>query len=381
MRIQVNLPRVEPENYAMPTTCPYGCGSQHFKPHGVQGERKPLRDPQYTEVVSPRYVCVRCQRSFRVYPRGVGPGPQSDRLKGMTVLLYVLGLSYGAIEDFTFALGCGVGKTTAYNNVQAAGEHAQQRQRQTVQHGGKRAVIGADGTYVRLKGVPTGIEVVVDPQNGELLGLEIVVSEGQEEIIDVIRDIATEVDAEVLVSDAHGAYTGVADETGLDQQLCRRHVKENVENVADDLEQQLAANEPPPEDSDLTPEQLTADLQQLRTLVWERPKDGEKQLETLYDRYKGVPKPPVGVRHTVWYRMRMLVTRLWEWWRKFTLDQRRADVPGTNNACERLIGWWIKERYRMMRGYKREESIKNVVTLTARMGVRSGHYDMIELFA
>jgi len=50
-------------------------------------------------------------------------------------------------------------------------------------------------------------------------------------------------------------------------------------------------------------------------------------------------------------------------------------------AAGRLTGWWIKERYRTMRGYQRETSIKNVVFLTARMGVRSGHYDMAELFA
>ncbi len=48
---------------------------------------------------------------------------------------------------------------------------------------------------------------------------------------------------------------------------------------------------------------------------------------------------------------------------------------------ERLPGWWLKERYRTMRGYQREEAIKNVVFLTARMGIRSGHYDMAELFA
>jgi hypothetical protein len=194
-------------------------------------------------------------------------------LKGLTVLLYVLGLSYGAIEDFTTALGCGVGKTTAYNNVQAAGAQARKRHQQTVRRGGKRAVIGADGTYVRLKGAPTGIEVVVDPQNGELLGLEIIVSESEEEIIDVIREVATDVEAEVLVSDAHGAYTGVVDDLGLDQQLCRRHVKENVEDVAEALEQQLTSSEPPPEASDLTPEQLLIDLQLLRTLVWERRND------------------------------------------------------------------------------------------------------------
>jgi transposase-like protein len=380
MRIQVKLPRVEPDVYEMPETCPYGCGSQHYKPHGVQGEEKPLRDPQYRAVQSHRYRCVRCGRSFRVYPRGVGAGPQSERLKGMTVLLYVLGLSYGAVEDFTMALGCGVGKTTVYNNVQAAGEQARKKQRQTVQQGGKRTVIGADGTYVRLKGKHTGIEVVVDDASGELLGLEIIVSESHDEIIDVIRRVAEDVDAEVLVSDDHGAYQEVVDDTGLAHQLCRHHVRENVEDLADDLSMQLEHNESAPEDSDLTPEQLETDLEQMRKLVRERPADGEQQLEKLYDRYKGVPQPPPGTRHSVWYRMRMLVTRLWERWRKFTLDQQRGDLDGTNNACERLIGWWIKERYRLMRGYKREDSIKNVVTLTARMGVRSGHYDMTELF-
>ncbi len=79
--------------------------------------------------------------------------------------------------------------------------------------------------------------------------------------------------------------------------------------------------------------------------------------------------------------MRMLITRLWERWRCFTLDQRRDNWDGTNNAAERLIGWWIKERYRLMHGYKRAVSIKNVITLTARMGATKGYYDMSELFA
>ncbi len=42
--------------------------------------------------------------------------------------------------------------------------------------------------------------------------------------------------------------------------------------------------------------------------------------------------------------MRMLITRLWECWRRLTLDQRRDDLEGTHNAAERLRGWWIKER-------------------------------------
>jgi hypothetical protein len=78
--------------------------------------------------------------------------------------------------------------------------------------------------------------------------------------------------------------------------------------------------------------------------VRERPADGASRLQRLYQRYS------------------------------------RSDLDGANNASERLIGWHIKERYRTMRGYRRTGSIRNVVTLTARMAVRSGHYDMTELY-
>ena len=54
--------------------------------------------------------------------------------------------------------------------------------------------------------------------------------------------------------------------------------------------------------------------------------------------------------------------------RRLTLDQRRDDLDGTNNSSERLIGWWLKQRSRAMRGYTRAESIRNVGTLTCLLG-------------
>ena len=127
MRIEVRLPRVEPEVYSEPKECPK-CGGRHFKPHGVQGEQKTIRDLGYEEVKSFRQKCLRCGYTMRVYPRGVSNAQQSDRLKAITVLLYVLGLSYGAVSDFVGALGCHVCRTTVYNNVQEAGREARQRQ-------------------------------------------------------------------------------------------------------------------------------------------------------------------------------------------------------------------------------------------------------------
>ena len=381
MRIRVRLPKVEPSIYSYPKRCPYkGCDGQHFKAHGVQGEQKGIRDPNYEQVQSFRHKCLRCGRTFRIYPQGVSNAEQSDRLKAVSVLLYVLGLSYGAVSDFLEAFGVAICKTTVYNNVQEGGLVSRSRQSAFVVSGGKRAVIGSDGTYVKVKGEKVGIQVVVDDQSGELLGLDIIVSENSEEVRQIVEQVAKKVEAEVLVSDDLDVYKGVADEVGLDHQICRGHVKRNVDGHAESLVEQLKKQEPLPEGVVSSTERLVEDLETIQKLVRERPANAPEELETMYHRYKAAPMPKKGQRHTVWYRMRMLVTRLWERWYRLTLDQRRDDLDGTNNSSERLIGWWIKERYRMMRGYKRTESILNVVTLTARMGVRSGRYDMAELY-
>jgi len=382
MRIQVRLPKVKLNEYHEPESCSHeGCDGKYFKRHGIQGEKKVIRDPKYQQVKSYRWRCLKCRRTFRIYPSGVSPAQQSDLLKALTVLLYVLGLSYGAVSDVVCALGCGVCKSTVYNNVQAAGEKARKQQQAWVKQGGKRAVVGADGTYVKIKGEQTGIEVVVDDETGDLLGLDLIVSETSEEVLASIRAVVAEVEAEVIVSDDHGAYAEVATQLCLAHQLCRSHITRNVDEWTESIGKQLEQQEPLPEGVDSSPEQLRKELSKLQELVRERPADGAEQLAKLYGRYQAVPVPQKGQRHSCWYRTRLLVTRLWNRWSKLTLDQRRKDLDGTNNSCERLIGWWIKERYRTMRGYKRSKSVKNVVFLTARMGVRSGQYDMTELYA
>ena len=158
-------------------------------------------------------------------------------------------------------------------------------------------------------------------------------------------------------------------------------MKRNTDQLGDSIDQHLDRAEPLPEGVELSPDQVRTDLEQMKHLVRERPSDGEEQLAKMYQRYKKIPKPKAGNKHSVWYRTRMMVTRLWTRWRCLTLDQRREDMDGTNNSCERLIGWWIKERYRSMRGYKREESIRNVATLTALIGAYSGEFNMASLIA
>jgi hypothetical protein len=128
MRIQVQLPKVEPEVYRAPEECPYaGCHGRYFKDHRIQGEPKVVRDFACDEVNSYRKRCLKCQRTFCVYPPGVSGAQQSDRLKAASVLLYVLGLSYAGVACFLSPFGCPIGKTTVYENVQAAGFQSRQR--------------------------------------------------------------------------------------------------------------------------------------------------------------------------------------------------------------------------------------------------------------
>src|SRR5947208_12176879 len=119
MRLQLLLPKVDPKEMNEPAECVYtDCGSKQVKMH--QKVEKALRDTMYSHVEVYRYRCLKCGRTFRVYPKGVSQGQISDRVKGLAVMLYLLGLSYGAVSLALESLGVPLSKTEVYNTVQAA---------------------------------------------------------------------------------------------------------------------------------------------------------------------------------------------------------------------------------------------------------------------
>lgn len=384
MRIQVRLPQIQCNEYKLPARCPYAsCSGDSFKPHGRKGEAKAVRDTDHEAVTARRYCCTTCDRTFRVYPTGVSQAQQSDRLKAMSVLLYVLGISYGGVADFLTAIGLSIGKTTVYANVQAAGVEARKHQKMAVAHGGQRAVIGADGTFLKVKGAQVGIEVVVDDETGALLGLDITTSESAEEIEHFIRKIAKQVDAEVLVSDDFDTYKTIADNGKMAHQICQSHIIRNVDKVVESIGRPTQMLHPPlmPTGVQSSYQQIERDGRILQGPVRDRPPDAKQILAILYERYRAAPTPKPKQKHSIWYRMKRLIWRLWSRWERITLDAHYEQLDGTNNACERLIGWWIKERYRTMRGYKRTLSIRNVVAVTSLLGAASEPYNMGLLYA
>jgi transposase-like protein len=152
MRLSLSLPPVQPAVYPAVETCRYaGCGGRHLQ--HWQAVPKPLRDTQLHQVMARRYRCVRCGRTFRVYPLGVSHDQTSARLKGVAVMFYVLGMSYGAVASALSALGWPLSKVAVYYAVQEAGAAVTGLRRAAVGRGGGRVVgLGGDLTNVRCRG-------------------------------------------------------------------------------------------------------------------------------------------------------------------------------------------------------------------------------------
>src|SRR2546421_4053997 len=151
MRLRIMLPKVNPKAIAVPSTCKYaGCSRRKF--HLRQEVAKPLRDTVYQEVVVHRYQCLKCQRTFRVYPEGTTSAQTSQRVKGLAVMLYLLGLSYGATSLALEGLGVPLSKTEVYETVQAAAARVPGLKREQVFEGRKTAALGGDLTSVKCRG-------------------------------------------------------------------------------------------------------------------------------------------------------------------------------------------------------------------------------------
>lgn len=389
MHLSVRLPKVEPLHIELPTQCPRRdpknpkkkCHGTHFKLH-QQTCRKPLRDTRQTQVTARRYRCLKCKRTFRVYPTGVSHAHQSATLKGLSVLLYVLGLSDQGVADLLDALQHPLSKATVYANVPAAGQRAIALRQQWRQHQSCQ-VLGMDFTHVKCKGQDQIVAVATAILTGEPLDFEIIQSESALHAERWIRDIARMVGAEILVTDDADGLKTVTDDLGLQQQICRAHVNRNVHDLLGALgEKALEHPDPvPPElqGTDLTVDHFLDDVQTVEHILTTLPADGQVQLLRLATRYQYTRPPTLGHRATMWYRMRLLTLDWSENWTRLAFYQKwrganGEKLDGTNNVTEQIIGQRIKERYRTMRGYKRKASILNVSSLTAWLGMK-GHAD------
>jgi transposase-like protein len=379
MRLNLILPKVEPNEFEYPKKCPQkGCSGMRFIPR--QEVIKKIVDARYPEVTAWRSECVKCGHVFRIYPKGVSGKQISKRVNGMAVMLYLLGLSYGAVEIVSNSLGIGIGKTSVYRAVQAAVKQVPGMKSKKLLSGYRTKAVGADVTSVRCNGEWVTVGIAVDPINGMVLSIDELPGEDAEQLKAWLEPILEAVDADVVVSDDADAFKIVSDEAGRSHQVCKSHVVRNTEALVAELSTIVADGQDRSLDAiDITPEQALADLASLKEMIHTRRPEDQSRLEEIYLRYANAPKPGKGKKHDLAYRMRNLFLDRWNLWPRLTFYRTWKDefdyeiLDGTNNHCERAIGWWVKERYRSMRGYKQEQSALGISRLIAFAGNHLRH--------
>ncbi len=374
MRLNLILPKVEPGRFEVPKKCPQeGCGGIAFIPR--QEVNKQLVDTQHAQVRAWRYACRSCGHVFRVYPKGVSHKHISKRVNGMAVMLYLLGLSYGAVEIVLRSLGIGIGKSSVYRAVQAVVKQVPGLKQEKLLAGYRTPAVGADVTSVRCNGQWLTVGIAVDATNGLVLSIDELPGEDAEQLKAWLEPILDAVDAEVLVSDDADAFKKVSDETGRSQQVCKSHVARNTDALVEELSALITAGTDPSLAAiGIAPAQALADLATLQAMIHARRPEDQARLEDIYLRYANARKPGKGKKHDLAYRLRNLFMDRWNLWPRLTFyrtwkdEDGHAILDGTNNDCERAIGWWIKERYRPMRGYKQADSALGVSRLIAFAG-------------
>ena len=374
MRLNLILPKVEPNEFEFPKKCPQkGCPGMRFIPR--QEVSKKIVDAQHPEVTAWRCECKQCGHVFRVYPKGVSGKQISKRVNGMAVMMYILGLSYGAVEIVLNSLGIGIGKTSVYRAVQAVTKQVPGLKREKLLGGYQTKAVGADVTSVRCNGKWVTVGIAVDAVNGMVLSIDELPGEDAEQLQAWLEPILDAVDADVVVSDDADAFKNVSDQTGRSQQVCKSHVVRNTEALVEELSAMIDAGQDHSlEALQITPEQALEDLALLKEMIHSRRPEDQPCLEGIYLRYANARKPGNSQKHDLAYRMRNLFMDRWNLWPRLTFYRTWKDeyeneiLDGTNNHCERAIGWWIKERYRPMRGYKQEQSALGISRLIAFAG-------------
>ena len=232
-----------------------------------------------------------------------------------------------------------------YRAVQAAGEAIPGMKRSEIVSGYRTRAVGADLTYVKCNGKWLPIGVIVDPIHGMVLSIDQLSGEDAQTLQEWIEPIADAVGAHTLVTDDADAFKQAADESGMDQQVCKSHVVRNTEELITSLSQAIETGK----DTSLTqlqidPLQALADLRRLGELIHSRQPNEQVEVQALYERYAQAAPPRKGKSASIAYRMRNLFLDRWNLWPRLTFYRTWKDKDGkpiqdgTNNADERAIG-------------------------------------------
>jgi hypothetical protein len=323
-----------------PSQCPV-CKGEILQRWG--GQVKRVRDPYVEEVLVYRYRCCGCRHTFRHYPSGVDQAQQTQRLRQLAGLCWVLGLSYRGIAAVFTVFQVGISRMGAWRDAQ---ERAEQLQRRRFWEPVR--VLGLDGAYVLGWGKKRAVLVAIDLGEGQPVSIGYVDEADPQAVRRWLEPLVKRLGVSVIVTDDLMTYRTVADQLGLEHQVCQFHVRRWVGRALHELRNCLPADQ-------------QAVLTQIKQLIDELPAEGGKR---LFELWKQVPveKSARVAPLTPTEQLRHLLLRLSEHWPTYRIFDWQPQVPWTNNGTEQVIGR-MKIRSRTVRGYKNKNGLLNGLML------------------
>lgn len=234
MRLVFVLPGVRRKDITPPSLCSYeDCQGRRFRVH--QQVAKPLNDTVYPRVAAYRYQCLTCGRTFRVYPKGVSSAQTSLRVKRLAVILYYLGLSYGAASVALQAFGVYISKSQVYGAVQEMAKAWPELSRRAILERVRTPVPGSDLVYAKSDDEWLSLELSVNDGAGTFLAVGQFPTEDAETLVTSIAPIAQAVGAEILLSDGEDLFKRAADSLELEARPRQDHLQRETHGAAEQV--------------------------------------------------------------------------------------------------------------------------------------------------
>jgi len=327
--VVLQLPDVKRKSEIRPKECPY-CGGEIFQRWGKVS--KPVRDNRYRSVGVYRYRCCHCRRTFRHYPQGVDRADQTQRLRKLVSLLWVLGLSLRGVGMALSAFGVKLSHMSVWRDLQEQKEQMEKRLRWQ----GVR-VLGVDGLYPLGWGKKQAVLVAVDLGNGQPVAVGYLDEANPQAVRRFLEPLVQRLGVSVVVTDDLASLRTVTQKLGVEHQVCQFHVRRWVGRTLHEL-------------SKILPKDWLWVLEEVKRLLAELPPEGSRRLFELWKQIperrtaRDVPLSPLD-------QLRYLLIRLSEHWDSYRVFTWQNGVPWTNNGTEQAIGR-MKMRARTVRGYK-----------------------------
>jgi transposase-like protein len=267
----------------------------------------------------------------------VDQAQQSQRLRKLAALCWVLGLSYRSIAGVFAVFGVGIGRMSAWRDVQEeAGQLKRSRMWKPVR------VLGLDGAYVLGWGEKRAVLVAVDLGTEQPVALGYVDEANPQAVKRWLEPLVKRLGVSVIVTDDLASYKVVARKLDLEHQICQFHVRRWVGRALHDLKESV-------------PKEWLWVLEEIKALLEELPPEGGRR---MFELWKQIPERRIGQTgaRSALEQLRRLLIRLSEDWPNYRVFDWQKDVPWTNNGTEQVIGK-MKVRSKTVRGYKTQSGM------------------------